>query len=471
MRRPNERARVNAVTLSVAIVWCAVIAGLCGCEDIDAHNRVRKGNRLFRDTRFIDAAAEYQQSLTKIDDPRIHYNLGLAYSKIFKAGYDGPILLGTKDEFVCQVLPNVKVVEAGGCVKEGDRHYAECGAKRTEPAVAAIDKFKKELADLKAAADAKEPKDPKDDDKKVELQSQLRDEQDKLNRYTCPSSFKCVESSFCSLTSPEIAELAAQHFQIWIKAQPSDEEIKTLLVKAIAAVDEAKKTDNNAEIAIRQRQVDELQTKEQTRKQMTALWLDSEQFGKALEYWEGLLKDRPNDTEIMSTIAYIELRAGNWRKSIYWYNRVAGATPEPNSKVAAYQFIGNVAWAKLNSRTLVGAEAVELADRGIGALQHASEVQPKNSKVVSLQGAIYNFRSTAHGASWAAAIDRASAQDRAKLARVLAEEAKKAQPAAPATGTPASAAPATQTPSATPPSATPPSNPPAKGGPAEKSGG
>src|SRR6185295_1938805 len=176
-----------AVTLSVAIVWCAVLAGLCGCEEIDAHNRVRKGSRLFRDTRFIDAAAEYEKSLTQIDDPRIHYNLGLAYSKIFRAGFEGPILLGTKDEFVCRVLPNVKVVEAGGCVKEGDRHFAECGAKRTDPAAAAIDKLKKELAELKAATDAKEPKDPKDDDKKVELQSQLRDKQDELSRYTCAS--------------------------------------------------------------------------------------------------------------------------------------------------------------------------------------------------------------------------------------------------------------------------------------------
>jgi len=465
MRRSNERARQNAVTLSVAIVWCAVLGSLAGCDEIDAHNRVRTGNRMFRDTRFIDAAAEYQKSLTQIDHPVIHYNLGLAYSKVFKAGFDGPILLGTKDEFVCQALPNTKLVEAGACVKDGDRHYAECGSKKTDPLNAAIEKLKKDLADLKVAADAKDPKDPKDEEKRVELQNQLRDKQDELGRYTCSSSFKCVETSFCSLTSPVLAELAAQNFQVWIKAQPSDEDIKKELAAAIAAVDEAKKQDNNAEIAIRQRRVDELQTKDSTRKQMTGLWLDSEQFPKALTYWEGLLKDRPNDTEIMGTLAYINLRAGDWRKSIEWYNKVASVTAEPNSKVAAYQFIGNVAWAKLNSRTLVGADAVELADRGIGALQRASEVQPKNSKVVSLQGAIFNFRSTTHGASWAAAIDRASAQDQAKLARVMAEEAKKAQPA-PAAPTPAASAPAmVPAPASTAPAT------PAAGGAAEKSGG
>jgi hypothetical protein len=154
-----------------------------------------------------------------------------------------------------------------------------------------------------------------------------------------------------------------------------------------------------------------------------------------------MLDAKPNDPETMGILAGINLKAGDWRKSIEWYNKVADVTNDPSSKVAAYVFIGNVAWSKLNSRSLIGAEAVELADRGIGALQRAAEVQPKNPRVVGLQASIFNFRSTAHGASWAAAIDRASAQDLLKLSRVLADEAKKAQ-GQPA-GAPATPAPAT----------------------------
>jgi len=440
MSRSYERARIASV-LSVMLVSLTAL----GCTEIDGHKRTRAGNRLFRETQFIDAAAQYQMALTEIEHPTIHYNLGLAYSKIAKPGYDAPILLGTKDEFVCQVIPNTKPVETGACVKEGDRHYAECGTKKTQPIQAAIDKLSSDLKDVK----------DDDKDKKTDLQSQLRDKKEELGRYTCASSFKCVETTYCSLTSPELAELAAQNFQVWIKAQPADDEIKSQLAEARAAVELANQSDNKAAAVLAQKQVDELLTKDQTRKLMTSLWMDSDQHPKAIAYWEQLLKERANDPEIMGNLAGIELKAGDWRKSISWYNRVAAVTTDPNSKVAQYQFIGNVAWAKLNQRTLVGAEAIELADRGIGALQHAAEIQPKSSKVVSLQGAIFNFRSTAHGASWASAIDRASAQDQAKLARVLAEEAKKTQAGQP----PASA------PSPTPPSA------PAPGASAVKSGG
>ena len=436
MSRPSERARIASV-LGLLLMSCAVL----GCTEIDGHKRARLGGRLFRETQFVDAVAQFQMALTEIEDPKLHYNLGLSYSKVFKSGFDGPILLGTKDEFVCQVIPNVKPVETGACVKEGDRHFAECGSKHTAPIESAIAKLK---GDLSAVKDD----DPAAKDKKSEINAQLKDKQDELGRYTCASSFKCVEATYCTLTSPEIAELAAQHFQSWIKAQPSDDELKKQLVDLTAQMEEAKKADNKGELVNLQKQIDELSTKDQTRKQMTGLWLDSDQHPKAIAYWESLLKERPNDPEIMGILAGIQLKAGDWRKSIEWYNKVAAVTMDPNSKVAQYQFIGNVAWQRLNTRTLIGPDAVELADRGLGALQHGAEIQPKNTRLVSLQGAIFNFRSTAHGASWAAAIDRASAQDQVAAVHVLQEEAKKLQPQQPppsgqtAPATPAPAAPA-----------------------------
>src|SRR5882724_2888588 len=97
MSRFSERARIASV-LSVVLVSCVVLGSLSGCEQLDGRNRTRKGNRLFRETQFIDAAAEYQKALKEVDDPVIHYNLGLAYSKVTKPGFDAPVLLGTKDE-------------------------------------------------------------------------------------------------------------------------------------------------------------------------------------------------------------------------------------------------------------------------------------------------------------------------------------------------------------------------------------
>jgi tetratricopeptide (TPR) repeat protein len=430
MRRFSERTRIARI-LSVALASCGLwvsVASLAGCEQLDGRNRNKQGLRLFRETNFIESAAQFQGALGEVDDPTIHYNLGLAYSKVTKTGFDGAVLLGVQGDSVCQSIPGVKTVQAGACVKDGDRHFAECGSAKTAP-------IEKDIADLQSQADA-----ATDDAKKKDLKAQLGDKQQDLARYTCSSSFRCVEGSFCSLTSPEIADLAAQHFQVWIKAQPSDDEIKKRLAAASEQLDEAKKTDNKSLMVNSQREIDDLQTKDQTRKLMTLLWTDSDQYQKALDYWEGLLKEKPNDAEIMGNLAGINLKAGNWRKSIEWYNKVAEVTNDPSSKVAAYGFIGNVAWQKLNQRTLVGAEAVELADRGIGALQRGAEVQPKNARLVGLQASIFNFRSTSHGASFAAAVDRATAQDLLKLSRVLADEAKKAQGQPP--GAPPNPAPA-----------------------------
>ena len=457
MNRSSGRARIAGL-VSAVLASSVVLGGICGCEELEGRNRVRKGNRLFRGEasvvnpngkpQFIDAAAEYQLALTQVDHPTIHYNLGLAYQKIVKPGSTAPILLGTKGELPCSVIPGTKMIEAGACVKPGDRLYAECGSAKTGP-------IEKKIAELEAQKSA-----ATDDEKKKDLDAQIHDKRDELGRYTCNSSFKCVETTFCSLTSPELVELAAQNFQAWIKAQPSDAEIKKQLNLAVAELEDAKKTDNTPLLTSAQKQVDELQIKDQTRKLMTQLWLDAEQYQKALDYWESLLQDRPNDPEIMGNLAGINLKSGDWKKSIEWYNKVADVTNDPSSKVAEYQFIGNVAWAKLNSRTLIGTDAIELADRGIGALQRAAEIQPKNPKLVSLQASIFNFRSTAHGASWASAIDRASAQDLLNLTHVLVDEAKKAQGQAP--GTP---------PATAPPTPAPPSSPPVTGGAAVKSGG
>jgi tetratricopeptide (TPR) repeat protein len=481
MSRLSARAR-TAKLLGAVLPSCILLGGVVllsgGCDQLDARNRVKQGNRMFRETQFVDAAAEYERALKVVDDPIIHYNLGLAYQKVVKVGYDGPILLGTSDESVCREIPNTKLVDAGACVKPGDRHFAECGSGKT----GAIEKA---VAELNAKADAEA-----DPDKKKELQAAAKDKQDELTRFTCSSSFRCVEGSFCSLTSPEVANMAAEHFQIWIRAQPSDDEIKVALVEANKELDEANKANNKSAISMWQNRIEELLSKDQTRKIMTRLWTDSDQHKKAITYWESLLKEKPNDPEIMGNLGGINLFAGDWRKSIEWYNKVADIVTEPSSKVAQYIYIGNVAWSKLNSKSLIGPEAIEIADRGIGALQKAVALDPKSPRLASLQASIFNFRSTAHGASFASAIDRATAQDLAKLTRVLVEEAKKAQgqaagtapapaPAAPATspgaGAGSAASPGTpSTPPATTPPATPSTSPGSSGGgggSAQKSGG
>ncbi len=322
--RPMQRTRLLFAVIA--------LVAFAGCKELDGRNRNRQANRMFREMQFIDAAAEYEKALTTVDDPIIHYNAGLAYSKIAK-GSDKVVLLAEKGDDVCERIPGVKDLQKQVCVKEGDRRYNDCDAKNV-----------------------------------------------------CASSYECKQTTLCTLGAGEIAALATMHFQTWLKANPKDTE---------------------------------------TEKQMTQVWIDSSQFEEAIKYWEARLKERPDDAEVMGNLAGINLKAGDWRKSIEWYTKVAEVSKDPGNKVGAYQFIGNVAWSKLNSKTLSPVESVELADLGIGALQRAAELEPKNPKPVGLQASILNFRSNAHGASWAAAIDRASGQDFTARQRVLLEEKKR----------------------------------------------
>jgi len=344
MSRTSDRA--------ILLVGVLGMLAATGCQDLDGRNRNRAGNRDFREMQFVDAAAEYERALTEVQDPIIQYNLGLAYSKVFKVGLEGEsVVLDVQGSFACSAIPNTTTVTKQVCVKPGDKHFAEC------------------------------------DDRNV-----------------CPSSFKCEKTQLCAIDDAKLADMAADHFEQWMKSHPDDTE---------------------------------------TRGIMTQVWIDSSQYKKAIDYWENLLKQKPDDPEIMGALAGINLKANDWRKSIEWYTKVADASSDKSAKVAAYQFIGNVAWSKLNSKTLTQADSIELADRGIGALQKAAELQPDNPKPVGLAGSLFNFRAIQHGASWAGAIDRASAQDLHKASSVLINNAKKAQglPTTPAPAAPAAPAP------------------------------
>ena len=335
----------RAIATASALLLAAVTLGsTVGCQQLDGRNRNRQGNRLFREMQFSDAAAQYERALKEVEDPTIHYNLGLAYSKVFKPGLEGDVLIDLQGSFACGSIPNTKQVNKQVCVKEGNKTFAPC-------------------------------------DKEV-----------------CPSSFQCLKADLCAVDDAMLADMSAQHFAKWLDGNPSDLETRGL---------------------------------------MTQVWMDSSQYDKAIKYWQALLDKKPNDPDIIGALGGINLKAGDWRTSIEWYNKLAGVATDTAAKVAAYQFIGNVAWSKLNSKTLTGPQSVELADRGIGALQHAAELQPENPKPFGLMASIFNFRALAQGASWAQSLDRATAQDLQHVSRVLRDKAKKAE----GTGTPAAPAP------------------------------
>ena len=164
------------------------------------------------------------------------------------------------------------------------------------------------------------------------------------------------------------------------------------------------------------------------RKIMTKVWVDSGDFERALQYWEAEHKSDPKNRDVMSQLASINHKAGRFEETVKWILMDADNSPNAAGKVKAYQSVGNTVWAKLSNKDkVVGAERIKVADVGISALQAAAALDANNADVQGLLAAIFNFRSLAHGVAWAAAIDKASAQNHNQRARVLREEAKKKQ--------------------------------------------
>lgn len=318
-----------------AAIIVAVVAAV-GCQQLAGRSDNRKGTAAFREMRFVAAVAHFQRAIQTVDDPIIHYNLALAYSKVFKQGGEGSVVIDrmASDSGACQIVPGAAPVSKRVCVKQGETPLIECD-----------------------------------------------------DAHPCGANIRCEVTALCAVDNKRLADLATEHFALWLQAHPTDAETRAL---------------------------------------MTQVWIDSAQYPKAIDYWQQQHRARPNDTAIMGNLAGINLKANEWRKSIEWYLQVADHSSEPSAKVAAYQFIGNVAWSKLNGKTLPREQAAELADRGIGALQKAAGLQPENPKLLALMGSIYGLRALQHGASWAAGIDRAAALELQQATRVLSDRAKSA---------------------------------------------
>lgn len=201
----------------------------------------------------------------------------------------------------------------------------------------------------------------------------------------------------------ELADKAANHFATWLEKHPKDEKIRRLL---------------------------------------TSLWIDAGDFERALAFWKKEHDANPKARDVIQLIGAIYLKSGDWRTSLEWYQKDVDAAVDTPGKVAAYTAITNLTFNKLfsNREKIVGQERLEIAEIGLEAAEQGIALDDKSIPLWSIAGGLWNHRSYANGPYWAIQIDRAEAQVYEQRARVLKEEAKKAQEAATgAAGTPPAA--------------------------------
>ncbi len=166
-----------------------------------------------------------------------------------------------------------------------------------------------------------------------------------------------------------LAERATEHLQIYLEGNPDDSRIREL---------------------------------------MTTAWIDSDQFDRALIYWEELLTKEPNNSDVLVTLAGINSKAGRYDKAIEWHLKRVEIEPEAQGKAQAYIAIGDMQRARLTNGEVVDLERLALADIGLAALQKAEGLDPSGPLIQSLLGSVYQLRALAHGSSWARQIDTAS---------------------------------------------------------------
>jgi tetratricopeptide (TPR) repeat protein len=190
------------------------------------------------------------------------------------------------------------------------------------------------------------------------------------------------------------ADSAVQHFQAWLASNPTDTDTQHLI---------------------------------------SEIWVNNQEYEKALDYWASEHEARPKDTEPIKQIASINFKAGRFDDTVKWYEVEAEVEPILADKVLSYLSVGRFAFIKLgDTRGTLGEDRIHIADLGIAALQKAAELDPTSIEAENMQGALYNYRALAHGAYYGGAIDRAIALHHQSRGRVLRDELKKAQKQAPA---------------------------------------
>ncbi len=180
------------------------------------------------------------------------------------------------------------------------------------------------------------------------------------------------------------------------------------------------------------------------RKLITGIWIDADQYEAALTFWKKEHERDPASRDVLQTVAGIYLKSGDWRSAIDWYRKDVEAAKDIPGKIAALSAIANVSFGKLfgGRDKVFGAERCEIAEIGLQAAEEGIKLDPKTIALWGTSQGLWANRSVSNAQSWAYQIDQAEAQVFAQQARVLREEAKKAQaaaggaaPAAPA-GTP-----------------------------------
>jgi tetratricopeptide (TPR) repeat protein len=145
--------------------------------------------------------------------------------------------------------------------------------------------------------------------------------------------------------------------------------------------------------------------------------IDSAQLDRALAFLEAEHARNPRDLKIVASLGMVSSRAGRFDAALRWYEKRAELLP---ADASARYVIGTLCWERLyKNASLVGAERVRIADRGISALESALRLQALYPEALTYVNLLYRER--AKGQSDPAATERDLEQARRAYGRAVAQ--------------------------------------------------
>lgn len=210
------------------------------------------------------------------------------------------------------------------------------------------------------------------------------------------SYYKLFQPGVETPENAAFAQKSADHFAIYLQSEPGDRKVINLL---------------------------------------TTIWLDSEQFDKAVAYWTEELAKDPKSVDVIEKLANIHRQAGQFDKAVEWHQKRIALETETGGKVKGYLDIAQMHLGRLFKQDLFDAERMAVVDAGLAALQEAEKLDPSIPLVQSLQAAMYQHRALAHQASWARGLEAASQRHHGVKFTELSKAQQKAG-ASPAPGAP-----------------------------------
>jgi tetratricopeptide (TPR) repeat protein len=182
--------------------------------------------------------------------------------------------------------------------------------------------------------------------------------------------------------------------------------------------------------------VDKNDTK--ARDYLLSTYMDSGHYEGAVDFFMKKLEENPSDPNIMAQLAQIYASAGKFAEANEWHRKRVGVETSTDAKADVWYSIGVLSWRRLNNHgDVVGEERAKIADEGIAALEQADTIRKDHQATLTYLNLLYRERSVASEASWARAVDQATATVYYKQAIEIAKRAQHA----PATPPPTNAKP------------------------------